>query len=369
VSEESHAGRVAGRIYAWSCAGAILGTFATGWLLISLLGVFKLVLALSLVLIGLAVAVGRLWEKPGELFGCAIVAGAGIGGLALGGKLTSPYTLETNYYAIVVYDNTYQGEAVKTLVLDHLQHSHVKPKDPSFLGYPHEQVQLDFLRAMAAAPDPHLLVIGGGGYTLPRWAEAYEPRVKVEVVEIDPGVTKVAHEFLGLSEDTKIVTHNRDGRQFVQEQAQPGTYQLVVQDAVNDLSVPYHIMTQEYNDAVKRTLTPDGVYLLTVIDRYDDGELLRAAIRTMRLSFAHVHLLAAGKLWEKGDQGVYVVYGADRPLDLAALEKAADGEPIETAVQPKELTDAYVGKGPQVVLTDAYAPVDNLISVAFRKRD
>ena len=57
-----------------------------------------------------------------------------------------------------------------------------------------------------------------------------------------------------------------DGRQFVAEKAVPGTYDLVIQDAVNDLSVPSHLLTKEYNDAVKLTLKPDGVYLLTVID-------------------------------------------------------------------------------------------------------
>src|SRR5207248_7661317 len=140
---------------------------------------------------------------------------------------------------------------------------------------------------------------GGGGYTLPRWAEAYEPRVKVEVVEIDPGVTKVAHEFLGLSEDTKIVTHNRDGRQFVQEQAAKGTYQLVVQDAVNDLSVPYHIMTKEYNDAVAKLLDDNGVYLLTVIGHYDRGRLLRSAVKTLKQTFPHVTLMASSELWKR----------------------------------------------------------------------
>ena len=48
------------------------------------------------------------------------------------------------------------------------------------------------------------------------------------------------------------MSHHMDGRQFVQERAPTGHYQLIVQDAVNDLSVPYHILTKEYNDAVKR---------------------------------------------------------------------------------------------------------------------
>ena len=45
-----------------------------------------------------------------------------------------------------------------------------------------------------------------------------------------------------------------DGRQFIRERAAEGHYKFVIQDAVNDLSVPYHLMTKEYNDAVKETL-------------------------------------------------------------------------------------------------------------------
>jgi hypothetical protein len=111
---------------------------------------------------------------------------------------------------------------------------------------------------------------------------------------------------------------------------------------------------------------------LTVIDEYNDGELLRAAVRTMRLTFPHVYLLATGPLWEQGDRGVYVIYGSDRPLDVGAMAKAVaarGGGPLKTAVQPTELTNAYVAKEPHVVLTDAYAPVDNLIAKVFRDRD
>ena len=96
----------------------------------------------------------------------------------------------------------------------------------------------------------------------------------MDVVEIDPGVTQVAYEHLGLKDYEGLNIVHMDGRQFVAEKAEPGTYDLVIQDAVNDLSVPSHLLTKEYNDAVKRRSSPDGVYLLTVIDSLD----VRAAV-------------------------------------------------------------------------------------------
>jgi spermidine synthase len=312
------------------------------------------------------------------------------------GSLISKFDMETNYYAIRTYDQEEvdeetgetrvqldeQHRVTRTLVLDQLKHSFVKgwvePKggfraDPSYTGYKHEQVQAEFARLAADRADgsPSLLIIGGGGYTLPRWADATLPHATVEVVEIDPGVTEIAHRKLGLPRETKIITYNMDGRQFVQERGAAGHYQLIVQDAVNDLSVPYHIMTKEYNDAIKRLLTPDGVYLLTVIDLFEDGLLMRAAVRTLRESFPHVELLATEPLWTANQQAVFVIYASGLPFDpaamAAALGKQKAGAP-ETIAMPAGELQAYLDRKPAPVLTDAFAPVDNLISVVFRKR-
>ena len=41
VPDVAHVGRVAGRVYAWSTAGAIVGTFAAGYVLLSALGMTR----------------------------------------------------------------------------------------------------------------------------------------------------------------------------------------------------------------------------------------------------------------------------------------------------------------------------------------
>ena len=372
ITDLAHAGRVAGRIYAWSTAGAIAGTFATGWWLIERLGVNTVILVAGLGLLGLAVLVGRFWANLFALGGAAAATVAALAILGARGALASPCTMETGYFCIKVIDQFRDAEPVRALVLDHLIHSYVKPGDPSYLGYEHEQVQAEMTRLVAArTPRPDVLLIGGGGYTYPRWVDAYVPAASVEVVEIDPGVTEVVHRELGLPRDTRIVSHNLDGRQFVHELAPRRHYELVVQDAVNDLSVPYHILTKEYNDLVREVLTEDGIYLLTVIDLYEDGQLLRAAIRTLQQTFPSVQLLGPGPVWEGGGASVFVVYAANRPFDRNALASALRGQGIDrvsTTVLPDERLRAYVATGPQVVLADRYAPVDNLIIPLFRRR-
>jgi spermidine synthase len=372
MTDLERSGRLAGEIYAWSTAGAIVGTFATGWFLVSALGVHGLIFALGLVLLALGLVVGRFWRQPAVFGGLALLALVSVVALQQRGSLGSKCTEETNYFCIKIGDATQGGAPVKTLVLDHLVHSYVKLEDPTYLGYVHEQVQAELTDYLTEGrPDPRVLVIGGGGYTYPRWVEARLPRLGVEVVEIDPGVTEVAYAYLGLPRSTRIVSHNLDGRQFVQELAPRGAYRLVVQDAVNDLSVPYHIMTREYNDQVRALLQPDGAYLLTVIDLYRDGQLLRAAIRTMQASFPRVQLLAAGPAWQSGGANVWVIAGSDGGLDVERMraELVARGWPtVLTTELPADQLAQYVATEPRIVLTDEYAPVDNLIAILFRSR-
>jgi hypothetical protein len=420
VPDVQSAGRVAGNIYACSTAGAIAGTFVTGYSLIAAVGTFRVLLLLAFVLTLLAFLVGQLWKHNAALYGASIICGGAIFGLYIVEYGSNRYDLETQYYAIRIAvnpgDDLEDGHRRVRLSLDHLTHSYVDLDDPTWLGYQHEYVQGELLRA-AYDKDPQtpILVIGGGGYTFPRYVQKLMPEVNVDVVEIDPGVTRIAYEKLGLPDAAKraekgykeIHSYHLDGRQFVSERAAKGHYRLVIQDAVNDLSVPYHLMTKEYNDAVKATLTPDGAYLLTLIDSLDGGRLWRAAVNTMRQSFKFVYLLSpTGFYQEDGDisanRSVYIIYGADQPLDVEAVKKAAFafrsdecaaaramlGQlqlPEPFAILPEafdawrrrvwlhvlddDVLDELLKRQKAIVLTDQYCPVDNLMSEVFRDRE
>jgi spermine/spermidine synthase len=294
----------------------------------------------------------------------------------------------------------------------------VDPSNPRYLHYEHEHIQMEFLwAARAGAAQPRALVIGGGGYTFPRFALTALPETRMDVVEIDPGVTEVAYQYLGLEPYDGLNIVHMDGRQFVAEKAAAGDYDLVVQDAVNDLSVPAHLLTKEYNDAVKRSLKPDGVYLLTVIDSIKFGRLWRSAVRTLRASFAHVELVSFIEvppptapanatenelnLWQwrlrnfEEYRHVLVIYAADRPLDEERIRAegfkrrgyesnvpaaAIAGEPavevmrpildkhFYTHTVPAAQLAPFLEADPGVFLTDQYAPVDNLMAEVFRYR-
>lgn len=377
------AGRVAGRVYAWSTAGAIAGTFATGYLLISTIGMYRTILGVALLAAAAAPFAARVWERRAVLYVLSLVLGTVFAGFALLTPENTRVTRETNYFTLCVLPDPDRPDVLR-LKQDLLVHSWVRPTDPTFIHYRHEQVQLEFLRA--AGPNAAALVIGGGGYTFPRAAKTELPGTRIDVVEIDPGVTEVAYSHLGLDPALGIRTVNADGRQFLAEGAVPGSYALVTLDAVNDLSVPYHLLTKECNDEVKRVLAPGGVYLATVIDDVRNGRLWKATAHTLRQTFAHVELLTSTVDWPVEGQAVVVLYAADRPLDLDAVRKATRKPPADlqvavvsgagAAAQPRWFTHRppaadvarLLAADLPLVLTDQYAPVDNLMAGVFRHR-
>jgi spermidine synthase len=440
VTDVRHAGRTAGRIYAVSTLGAIVGTLACGYALISLLGIYKTILLAGLLpataLLLLTVRPGPERAVPSKarllaaehgvmLYGISTVFGAAFGGFILSGQMAiigdTETVAETNYYTIRVQtpvdklvipptdllgalvggpgiDTRHQKIEIKesrirTLYLDHLTHSKVDLDDPTFFFYRHETIQSEVLRMQCQA-DPraqNVLVIGGGGYTFPRYVRTAIPTANVDVVEIDPGVTATAYKHLGLLPEWGIQAHHMDGRQFVSEKSAKGHYDLVTLDAVNDLSVPSHLLTRECNEAVKATLKPNGIYLVTVIDFTADGLLWKAAFRTLRQSFKHVELMyplsdlqkareslaVDGKMpgeeeaFHQLDRSVLVLYAADQPLDKVKLKSAVAHQidvASDTYVVPQAVVDGMLSKGKPVVLTDQYAPTDDLMRQVFRKR-
>ena len=142
-------------------------------------------------------------------------------------------------------------------------------------------------------------------------------------------------------------------------------------DAVNDLSVPYHLLTKECNDAVKRVLTPDGVYVTTVIDVLEYGRIWKSTLQTLRQSFAHVEVLTSTVEYDLDQQQVYCIYASDTPLDLQNLYKVSfkqDAKLVFTHRLPHNEVERLL-LHESTILTDQFAPVDNMMAEVFRNRN
>jgi MFS family permease len=216
VRDLSKTGSTVGRIYAAGSLGSIVGTFVTGFWLISWFGTHTIVWGVSLLLflLGLLFLIPsrRLWALPVTLLVSSLAL------LLLNPQwLRGPCTRETNYFCIQVREESHGGKRVRVLYLDRLLHSFTSLDDPTQLVYDYEQMYAEATAYQAQRKGSPLsaLFIGGGGYTFPRYMEALYPDSEIHVIEIDPGVTEIAYDMLGLSRETKIVTHNEDARTFL----------------------------------------------------------------------------------------------------------------------------------------------------------
>ena len=393
VRSVKNSGKISGQLYAWSTVGCIVGILAAAWFSIETFGAIRTSILCGMIPVALALLTGNAPQKVTDGLSQTSAAKSDprmipvallVAAVALLFVCKSPYDRESRYFSLAVDDDVLDGRDVKVLVLDRLVHSAIDLDDPSFLHYPHERIQGDFTRAAAAdaraaSRTPRILVIGGGGYSFPRWVESQSDLhdVIIDVVEIDPAVTEIAHDLLGLSRGTRINSIHMDGRQYVKG-APAASYDLVIQDAVNDFSVPYHLMTAEYNALIQRLLQPDGVYLLTVIDAMESGRFLASAVRTVQSSFGETHLLAPPETHKIRDRSVYVIGGR-----FPANTTGASDTPTETKASAawwKDRSYAHIFPNEEVagllkrrgdsspLLTDDYAPVDTLMTSHFLER-
>ena len=370
----SQTGNVVGKIYAVSTAGSIFGVFITGFALIQWFGTRPVLLGVAVFLVLMAVVFGGLWRlKAAAVAGLALFGAIAAIGIAVD-ALQTECDVESNYFCIKVGEREEDGREVRTLVLDRLVHSYVDLDDPTFLVYRYERIMAD-IGTMVGQSDPHFsaLYIGGGGYSMPRFLDYAYPQSRQEVIEIDPAVTQVVHEYFGLPRDTAIITHNMDARMKIPELA-PQSYDIVFGDAFDDVSVPYHLTTREFNEQVKRLLTDDGVYVMNVVDKYLSGEFLRAIVVTLQATFPHVYLLVDGDAEQlmRDDRYTFVVAGTMSPLSYSdvyfATHKAGRGDP-ELVIMPQSELDEWLSRKRNVLLTDDYVPVDNMLAPLFLEID
>ncbi len=351
--------------------GSIVGTFATGFVLISLFGTHLIVWGVAVILLLMA----ALFLLAGMQRGRAALGMVAVGAVvALSvlvqaqGWLTSNCSLETNYFCIKVHDEEQQGENVRVLILDRLVHSYSSLENPRRLVYSYERTYAELTSYQAVRkPDLAVLFIGGGGYTFPRYMEAVYPKSSLDVIEIDPGVTEVAHDLLGLARDTRIVSYNEDARMFL---ARPPArkYDLIMGDAFNDYSVPYHLTTQEFNARVQAWLADGGLYLVNLIDG-PRRDFLRAYVHTLRQTFAHVYIIPTIPSWRASPRVTFVVVATDKPLvtgDFQLID-GGDGDKLVAEMLLSERdVEAILGEGRLALLTDRFAPVDQMLAPVFR---
>ena len=123
-----------------------------------------------------------------------------------------------------------------------------------------EYAQL-MMSGLYANPNPRsILIIGQGGGTLPMALHEMLPNTKIDVVELDPAVDRIARRFFGYDAGPNLRTIIEDGRVYVKRAGrQRLQYDMIMLDAFESEYIPEHMLTQEFLREVKTILGPRGV--------------------------------------------------------------------------------------------------------------
>jgi spermidine synthase len=374
-------GNVVGKIYAFSTLGSIIGTFATGFFLISWMGTRNILLTVGGILIFSALVFGGTFIRK-KSFAVFLTMFVFLTWAFYGYAFKMPvdadtyFFKESDYYTIKAKKYlTKDGQIwADALVLDNLIHSINDLNNPLYLDYEYLRIYDEVVQwQISRNSSMKALFIGGGGYTYPRCLEIVNPEAEIDVVEIDPEITKVVHDHLGVPRSTRIRSFNEDGRWFVMNSQKKGNYDVIVGDAFNDLSIPYHLTTREFAAQMAELLKPRGILMANVIDSFKKGLFLPSYLRTLEEVFGkgNVHLVFHKPDYEYAGISTCIVVASKEPLDMenfVTFTRGRKGAGMMSNVVPPERLSRYLTERPSVILTDDYVPVDNLIAPIFEER-
>ena len=158
----------------------------------------------------------------------------------------------------------------------------------------------EMVRALKKLPHGgRVLVIGGGGYSLPRYILTHSKFLRVDVVEIDPKITEVAREHFYLDRLEREYGEGGDGRLRLicadgWEWLQGGSEvcDAIVNDAFSGKRPLGPIGTREGARVVREHLREGGFYLANVRSSLEGKKAanLEEAREAFEAEFAHVYV-------------------------------------------------------------------------------
>lgn len=295
-------GNAAGRVFAASTVGSILGTFLTTLQLIPWLGTKSTIVVAGCTLTVTALtgmlvfAVSRKGLAAGGIGACALVVLFLAGSGAVKASPDQIEEVESAYQYIRVRDVEDGGESVRMLQINEAEEAYQSvlvagsyltggryydyyAALPLLLGAP-EREQLD------------CLVVGLAAGTIPRQLRHFYPRgLKVVGVEIDEEVLVLGRRYFELpTEEDWLLPRVMDGRVFLKAASTRPRFDLIIIDAfAQEYYIPFHLATQEAFGEAMAALRDGGILAMNVSAYRSDEALLSAIEQTAASVFGLAH--------------------------------------------------------------------------------
>ena len=325
-------GRGIGNVYAVNTLGAIVGSWAAGFVAIPLLGIHAslALTALLSVAVGGALLVSASLSRLRQGLLCAGLLGLFVVVLLAAPTLRFADIAGEPEKAVLHYEEGVAGVVkVATDVYDRkllsingwsVAGTGTPNRDVALVNdYPEVQKMLGHLPMLLHPAPRRALVIGfGAGGTV--WSlSRYVALERIDVVEFVPGVIRAASFFPevnhGVLADPRVSVTIDDGRNYLL--VTPHTYDVVSVDTLD----PKHagngnLYTREFYELSKRVLKPGGIFVQWLPYHQVDNASLKIIARTFQHAYPHA------TMWLNRFKGYTLLLGTREPLqiDVARLE-------------------------------------------------
>ena len=356
LREVEKSGQVAGRLYAISTAGSLVGTFVAALVLIPFAGTRRTFLAFAFAL-ALVAALGmrRRWlVVPLALAGLIALPVGTIKPAPAGARVI--YETDTEYqYARVVE----QDDGTRSLELNEGLARHSLYRPGSWLTGDYWDGFLVDPYAALARPPARVAVLGNAGGTTARAYGHYFPRAAIDAVEIDPEVTAIGRRYFDMR-GPHLRTFAEDARPFLRR-SPAARYDAIFVDAYRQPYIPFYLTTAEFFRLCRTRLAPGGVVVINVGHPRGDERLERDLSATLRTSFPSV------------------LRDPIEPTNTLLIASAAGASPAalreRSGALPAALRPLAIGAAARIeppleggdVFTDDRAPVEWLIDASIVK--
>jgi spermidine synthase len=349
VPDVEHAGRVAGRLYAISTVGSLLGTLVSALVLIPFIGTQRtfLVFAAAIALIAAAGLGWRFIAVPVAL-AAAIALPVGTVKATNDGEVIFETETENQYVRVVEEDD---GDRLLELNEGQAVHSLYRPG--SYLtgnvwdGY----LVLPFTGL--DAPPERIAILGNAAGTTARAYGHYFPETEIDGVEIDPELEEVGRTYFDMGSAERLTVHNEDARPWLRRS--DGGYDVIMVDAYRQPYIPFYLATKEFFELVRDRLAPGGVVIVNAGHPEGNDDLETVLGSTMAAAFPDV-------LRDPIEDTNTLLVGSEAPISgQNLLERLRDLPPDLQQVGAIEGARIEPRLPGDEVYTDDRAPVEWLI--------
>jgi predicted membrane-bound spermidine synthase len=361
------AGSAIGNLYALSTLGSIVGTFAAGFVLVPVFGFAHVLFATSVALLIIAIAIFVLAKKTlPVIISFALSSFLVLFWFILSKKPVDYVDVDTQYNRVIIYNSTdnMTGRPVKILKVN-------DEKSSAMFTDVDDDLVFEVLKYYRLAEHFHpgfrtSLMIGGSGYAFPKDYLKRYPLAAIDVVEIDPGLTRLAKQYFNLTNDSRLLIYHEDGRTYLNRCEKK--YDAVFMDAYKSmLTIPYQLSTQEAVQKISGLLNEQGAVYANIISSLDPKNdfFLRSEIATYKSVFPQVYLFAVQYPDPSETERQYF-----QNFLLVGLKSSVKPNFVNENEELQKFLNHLISIEPGVdakVLTDEFAPVEFYASRALSR--